>query len=110
MSGLPLRSKRLAMAAVGVAALAGVGVAVAAGFGAFNESSPFNGIGAAQHRSTAADKLDLPSRPPLRRISDTMLASCASFLNWEAAFASMPSQRRGAGCAPSPRDCRAPTL
>jgi hypothetical protein len=38
--------------AVVVAAVAGVGVAIAAGFGAFN------GISAAQHPPTAADKLD----------------------------------------------------
>ena len=51
-------SKRLIVAAVAVAALAGAAVAIAAGFGAFTESSPFDGISAAQHRPTAADKLD----------------------------------------------------
>jgi hypothetical protein len=49
----PLRDLRpVLVAAVIVAALAGVGVAIAAGFGAFN------GIGAAQHPPTAADKLE----------------------------------------------------
>jgi hypothetical protein len=57
MSGVPLGSKWLIVAAVGVAVLAGAGVAIAAGLGAFNESNPFNGISAAQHRPTAADKL-----------------------------------------------------
>jgi hypothetical protein len=49
------RARRLRPAlvtAVAVAALAGAGVAIAAGFGAFN------GIGAAQHPPSAADKLD----------------------------------------------------
>jgi hypothetical protein len=46
------------MAAVAVAALAGAGVAVAAGFGAFNQRTPFDGISSAQHRPSAADKLD----------------------------------------------------
>ena len=55
---MPLRSKRLIVAAVAVAALAGAGIAIAAGFGAFNESNPFHGISAAQHPPTAADKLD----------------------------------------------------
>lgn len=58
MSRLPLGSKRLVMAAAAVVALVGAGVAVAAGFGAFNESSSFYGISAAQHRTTAADELD----------------------------------------------------
>jgi hypothetical protein len=40
------------VAAVAVAALTGIGVAIAAGFGAFN------GISAAHHPRTAADKLD----------------------------------------------------
>ena len=43
---------RLTAVAVGVAALAGAGVAIAASFGAFN------GVTAAQHPPTAADKLD----------------------------------------------------
>ncbi|HEY2209740.1 MAG TPA: hypothetical protein VGH26_10685 [Gaiellaceae bacterium] len=46
------------LVAVAVAALAGAGVGIAAGFGAFDESSPFDGISAAQHPPTAADKLD----------------------------------------------------
>jgi len=49
------RARRLQpvlVAMVAVAALAGAGVAIAAGFGAFN------GISAAQHPPTAADKLD----------------------------------------------------
>jgi hypothetical protein len=53
---LPLTGRRrwrpVSVAAVVVAALVGVGVAIAAGFGAFN------GISAAQHPPTAADKLD----------------------------------------------------
>jgi hypothetical protein len=46
------RWRPLLVAAVAVAALVGAGVAIAAGFGAFD------GIGAAQHPPTAADKLD----------------------------------------------------
>jgi hypothetical protein len=46
------RWRPVLVAAVVVAALAGVGVAIAAGFGVFN------GISAAQHPPTAADKLD----------------------------------------------------
>jgi hypothetical protein len=46
------RWRPVLVAAVVVAALAGVGVAIAAGFGAFD------GISAAQHAPTAADKLD----------------------------------------------------
>lgn len=46
------------LAAVAVAALVGVGVAIAAGFGAFN------GISAAQHPQTAADKLNPKDLPP----------------------------------------------
>jgi hypothetical protein len=46
------RWRPVLVAVVVVAALAGVGVAIAAGFGAFD------GIGAAQHAPTAADKLD----------------------------------------------------
>jgi hypothetical protein len=46
------RLRPVLVAAVAVAALAGAGVAIAAGFGAFN------GISAAQHLPTAADKLD----------------------------------------------------
>ena len=46
-------SSRLALGiAIAVAALAGAGIAIAAGFGTFD------GISAAQHPSTAADKLD----------------------------------------------------
>ena len=58
MSGLPVGSKRLMVAAVAVAALAGACVAVAAAFGAFNGSDPFAGISAAEQRPTAADRLD----------------------------------------------------
>jgi hypothetical protein len=47
-----LRWRPVLVAAVVVTALVGVGVAIAAGFGAFN------GISAAQHPPTAADKLD----------------------------------------------------
>lgn len=50
--GQRVRCLRPVLAAVAVAALAGAGVAIAAGFGVFN------GIGAAQHPPTAADKLD----------------------------------------------------
>jgi hypothetical protein len=46
------RRRPVLVAAVAVVALAGVGVAIAAGFGAFN------GISAAEHPPTAADKLD----------------------------------------------------
>ncbi len=46
------RWRPILVAAVVVAALVGVGVAIAAGFGAFD------GISAAQHPATAADKLD----------------------------------------------------
>jgi hypothetical protein len=46
------------LAAVAVAALVGVGVAIAAGFGAFN------GISAAQHPQTSADRLDPKDLPP----------------------------------------------
>jgi hypothetical protein len=46
------RLRPVLVAAVVMAALAGAGVAIAAGFGAFN------GISAAQHLPTAADKLD----------------------------------------------------
>lgn len=46
------RWRPVLVAAVVVAALVGVGVAIAAGFGAFN------GISAAQHPPTSADKLD----------------------------------------------------
>jgi hypothetical protein len=46
------RLRPVLVAAVVIAALAGAGVAIAAGFGAFN------GISAAQHLPTAADKLD----------------------------------------------------
>src|SRR5216683_1716770 len=46
------RWRPVLVAAVVVAVLAGVGVAIAAGFGAFD------GISAAQHAPTAADKLD----------------------------------------------------
>src|SRR3954447_6585197 len=46
------RWRPVLVAAVVVAALVGVGVAIAAGFGAFN------GISAAQHPRTAADRLD----------------------------------------------------
>jgi hypothetical protein len=46
------RWKPLFAAALGTATLAGAGVAIAAGFGAFN------GISAAQHPQTAADRLD----------------------------------------------------
>jgi hypothetical protein len=46
------RWRRVVVAAVIAAALVGAGVAIAAGFGAFN------GISAAQHPPTAADKLD----------------------------------------------------
>lgn len=58
MSGPPLASKRSIVAAGALAALAGASVAIAAGFGAFDGSSPFTGISAAQHRLTAADRLD----------------------------------------------------
>ena len=53
--GLALTGRRwrpVLVAVVVVAALAGIGVAIAAGFGAFN------GISAARHAPTAADKLD----------------------------------------------------
>src|SRR5690348_5604286 len=46
------RWRPVLIAAVAVAALVGVGVAIAAGIGAFH------GIKAAQHRRTAADRLD----------------------------------------------------
>jgi hypothetical protein len=46
------RLRPVLVAAVVVAVLAGAGIAIAAGFGAFN------GISAAQHPPTAADKLD----------------------------------------------------
>jgi hypothetical protein len=58
MWGLPLEAKRLIATAVAVAALVGAGLAVAAGMGAFNESNGFDGISAAQHHPTRADKLD----------------------------------------------------
>ena len=46
------RWRPVLVAAVVVAALVGVGVAIAAGFGAFN------GISAAQHPQTPADRID----------------------------------------------------
>jgi hypothetical protein len=50
--GMSLRWRRVVVAAVAAVALVGAGVAIAAGFGAFN------GISAAQHPPTTADKLD----------------------------------------------------
>ncbi len=59
--------------AIAVAALAGAGVAIAAGFGAFN------GISAAQHPSTAADKLD-PSAAALVAQNPQMEADSVRFV------------------------------
>jgi hypothetical protein len=50
------RWRPILVAAVAVAALVGVGVAIAAGFGAFN------GISAAQHLQTGADRIDPATR------------------------------------------------
>lgn len=52
------RWRPVLVATVVVAALVGVGVAIADGFGAFN------GISAAQHPQTGADRLDPKSLPP----------------------------------------------
>jgi hypothetical protein len=52
------RWRLILVASVAVAALVGVGVAIAAGFGAFN------GISAAQHPQTSADRLDPKDLPP----------------------------------------------
>lgn len=52
------RWRPVLVAAIVVAGIVGVGVAIAAGFGAFN------GISAAQHPQTSADRLDPKDLPP----------------------------------------------